>query len=54
MTTEADLDAQLDEYMGEDVRKARLDTELDAYFNRAATDDSKLPMEDTTGTSNKA
>eukprot|EP01057_Protomagalhaensia_wolfi_P002523 Protomagalhaensia_wolfi_Nauph_80__2522@NODE_2686_length_1016_cov_21_218014_g2102_i0_p1_GENE_NODE_2686_length_1016_cov_21_218014_g2102_i0NODE_2686_length_1016_cov_21_218014_g2102_i0_p1_ORF_typecomplete_len209_score25_03FoP_duplication/PF13865_6/1_8e04FoP_duplication/PF13865_6/1_4e09FoP_duplication/PF13865_6/3_9_NODE_2686_length_1016_cov_21_218014_g2102_i0298924 len=33
--TAADLDAQLDSYMGEDVRKARMDSELDAYFSRS-------------------
>eukprot|EP01053_Blabericola_migrator_P010975 Blabericola_migrator_1__10974@NODE_635_length_7128_cov_111_245149_g466_i0_p3_GENE_NODE_635_length_7128_cov_111_245149_g466_i0NODE_635_length_7128_cov_111_245149_g466_i0_p3_ORF_typecomplete_len199_score14_90FoP_duplication/PF13865_6/1_8e04FoP_duplication/PF13865_6/1_1e09FoP_duplication/PF13865_6/8_5_NODE_635_length_7128_cov_111_245149_g466_i015582154 len=32
----SDLDAALDAYMGEDVRKARMDSELDAYFNRPA------------------
>eukprot|EP01055_Gregarina_sp_Pseudo9_P002383 Gregarina_sp_Pseudo_9__2382@NODE_2687_length_911_cov_2_333716_g2464_i0_p3_GENE_NODE_2687_length_911_cov_2_333716_g2464_i0NODE_2687_length_911_cov_2_333716_g2464_i0_p3_ORF_typecomplete_len198_score42_94FoP_duplication/PF13865_6/2_7e03FoP_duplication/PF13865_6/0_02_NODE_2687_length_911_cov_2_333716_g2464_i0135728 len=41
-TSVADLDAQLDQYMGDDVCKARMDTELDAYFNRAGTEDNKL------------
>eukprot|EP01054_Gregarina_sp_Poly1_P007377 Gregarina_sp_Poly_1__7376@NODE_407_length_8828_cov_117_859034_g331_i0_p4_GENE_NODE_407_length_8828_cov_117_859034_g331_i0NODE_407_length_8828_cov_117_859034_g331_i0_p4_ORF_typecomplete_len209_score22_29FoP_duplication/PF13865_6/1_1e04FoP_duplication/PF13865_6/0_52FoP_duplication/PF13865_6/7_NODE_407_length_8828_cov_117_859034_g331_i074878113 len=49
-TSAAALDAQLDEYMGEDVRKARMDTELDAYFSRTG-DDNKLNVDDPTTSS---